>query len=72
MLTPWEKEREALMKEAAGYHTEACEILAAEGQKVASSSEPDLVETLKQASLVRIYADLKYVEYANVLLGVTA
>lgn len=62
-MTAWEKERETLYKQASDMIQEANSILRG------FTSESPQVDQVKQAYLQRIYANLKYVDYCNAVLG---
>lgn len=62
-MTAWEKERDALYKQASEMIQEARAIIGG------YSGGDSQVDHVKQAYLQRIYANLKYVDYCNAVLG---
>lgn len=61
-MTAWEKERDALYKQASDMIREAHSI-------ISGSNSDTSLDQVKQAYLQRIYANMKYVDYCNAVLG---
>lgn len=69
-MTGTDPVRERMLKEAAQNLAEASQLLAVEKQAMATQAAgADPIAFAKQASLARAYANLKYVDDVNALLG---